>query len=68
MLCNVLYYCVTIYYFSQEGWRLEHDDPTDVNSPVVFKGVVFNEMKGYFVSTNHSALDTLRALILHGML
>ena len=34
--------------FNQEGWRLEHEDPTDKNSPIVFKGVVFNEMKGAF--------------------
>lgn len=36
--------------FSQEGWRLEHQDLEDALSPVVFKGVVFNEMKGVFVS------------------
>ncbi|KAG8193515.1 hypothetical protein JTE90_003727 [Oedothorax gibbosus] len=34
--------------FRQEGWRLEHEDPKDKNSPIVFKGVVFNEMKGVF--------------------
>lgn len=34
----------------QEGWRLENETPTDLNSPLVFKGVVFNEMKGAFVS------------------
>lgn len=34
----------------QEGWRLENEDPTDPKSPLVFKGVVFNEMKGAFVS------------------
>lgn len=34
----------------QEGWRLENEDPTDNNSPLMFKGVVFNEMKGAFVS------------------
>ncbi|KAI9211553.1 hypothetical protein DS838_003566 [Geotrichum bryndzae] len=32
--------------FSQEGWRLENEDPNDINSPLNFKGVVFNEMKG----------------------
>ncbi|XP_041378980.1 LOW QUALITY PROTEIN: presequence protease, mitochondrial-like [Gigantopelta aegis] len=34
--------------FHQEGWRLEHESPNDKNSPLVFKGVVFNEMKGVF--------------------
>ena len=34
----------------QEGWRLEHEDPKDPKSPIIFKGVVFNEMKGVFVS------------------
>jgi Zn-dependent M16 (insulinase) family peptidase len=32
--------------FRQEGWRLEHQSPSDPNSPLVFKGVVYNEMKG----------------------
>lgn len=32
--------------FSQEGWRLEHAIPQDKKSPLVFKGVVYNEMKG----------------------
>jgi len=32
--------------FKQEGWRLEHEDPADPGSPVIFKGVVYNEMKG----------------------
>ncbi|XP_047610451.1 presequence protease, mitochondrial isoform X1 [Phacochoerus africanus] len=34
--------------FWQEGWRLEHEDPNDPQTPLVFKGVVFNEMKGAF--------------------
>ncbi|RUP41802.1 Metalloenzyme, LuxS/M16 peptidase-like protein [Jimgerdemannia flammicorona] len=32
--------------FKQEGWRLEHEDPKDKSTPIVFKGVVYNEMKG----------------------
>ena len=36
--------------FRQEGWRLEHEDLGDKNSPLKFKGVVYNEMKGVFVS------------------
>jgi len=34
--------------FLQEGWRLENDDLADSESPFVIKGVVFNEMKGYY--------------------
>lgn len=33
--------------FKQEGHRLEFEDPTDPNSGLRFKGVVFNETKGY---------------------
>lgn len=32
--------------FRQEGHRLEFADPGDVRSPLQFKGVVYNEMKG----------------------
>ncbi|KAI8824441.1 peptidase M16C associated-domain-containing protein [Fimicolochytrium jonesii] len=32
--------------FKQEGWRLEHEDPKNPQSPLIFKGVVYNEMKG----------------------
>ncbi|GAB1608745.1 presequence protease, mitochondrial-like [Argonauta hians] len=39
--------------FSQEGWRLEHQDPNNPDSPIIFKGVVYNEMKGVF-SSNQS--------------
>lgn len=38
--------------FLQEGWRLENTDLTDIKSPIDFKGVVFNEMKGAFASNN----------------
>eukprot|EP00158_Paraphelidium_tribonemae_P006696 Partr_v1_DN27937_c2_g1_i2_m11786 putative Presequence protease len=37
--------------FSQEGWRLEHQKVDDPKSPIVFKGVVYNEMKGAFSDT-----------------
>lgn len=40
--------------FLQEGWRLENSDLNDPNSDLVFKGVVFNEMKGVF--SENSAL------------
>lgn len=32
--------------FAQEGHRLEFQDPSDSNTPLQFKGVVYNEMKG----------------------
>lgn len=32
--------------FLQEGHRLEFEDETDLTTPLLFKGVVFNEMKG----------------------
>ena len=32
--------------FAQEGHRVEFEEPEDPNSELVFKGVVFNEMKG----------------------
>lgn len=35
--------------FKQEGW---HYELTDVNAPVVYKGVVYNEMKGAYSSPN----------------
>jgi len=32
--------------FRQEGWRLEFEERGNVQSPLCFKGVVYNEMKG----------------------
>ncbi|MEZ5314914.1 MAG: insulinase family protein [Chlamydiales bacterium] len=32
--------------FLQEGHRIEFSHPNDVNSPLLFKGIVYNEMKG----------------------
>lgn len=34
----------------QEGWRLEPEDLSNPDSQMIFKGVVFNEMKGAMVS------------------
>ncbi|KAJ8868408.1 hypothetical protein PR048_029924 [Dryococelus australis] len=39
--------------FRQEGWRLEHEDVEDRNSPIIIKGVVFNEMKGVFAENQN---------------
>lgn len=44
----VFFPCLRELDFWQEGWRLENEDPTDPSTPLVFKGVVFNEMKGAF--------------------
>ncbi len=51
--------------FLQEGWRLENEKIDDPTSPLVFKGVVFNEMKGALVSflsqgVFHSLLKHMR--------
>lgn len=32
--------------FIQEGWRLENETTDDINSKLILKGVVYNEMKG----------------------
>ncbi|XP_033114780.1 presequence protease, mitochondrial-like [Anneissia japonica] len=38
--------------FRQEGWRLENEDNQDPTSPIIFKGVVYNEMKGAMASAD----------------
>ena len=45
--------------FLQEGWRLEHADPHDTATPIVYKGVVYNEMKG--VLSSGDALFSMEA-------
>ncbi len=49
--------------FLQEGHRLELKDPKDMNSPLIFQGVVFNEMKGSMGSSDsrlfHHLLENL---------
>ena len=34
--------------FMQEGHRVEFSDPENIHSPLAYKGIVFNEMKGVF--------------------
>ncbi|RXG58423.1 Presequence protease, mitochondrial [Armadillidium vulgare] len=46
--------------FMQEGWRLEHKDVLDENSPIIFKGVVFNEMKGVFADSQQLFMQKLQ--------
>lgn len=39
--------------FMQEGWRLENADVSDKNSPIEYKGVVYNEMKGQYSNSSY---------------
>ncbi|XP_046643709.1 presequence protease, mitochondrial-like [Daphnia pulicaria] len=39
--------------FLQEGWRLENENPLSQETPLQFKGVVFNEMKGAFSDASY---------------
>ncbi|KAF9983611.1 Mitochondrial presequence protease [Mortierella antarctica] len=39
--------------FKQEGWRLEHENPNDKSSPIIFKGIVYNEMKGQMADAGY---------------
>ena len=45
--------------FAQEGHRIEFSDPKNPNSELVFKGVVFNEMKGAMSSVPSTLWHTL---------
>lgn len=45
--------------FAQEGHRVEFADPDDPDSDLVFKGVVFNEMKGAMSSVPSTLWSTL---------
>lgn len=45
--------------FAQEGHRLEFEDPGDSTTPLVHRGVVFNEMKGDASSPTSVAWEAL---------
>lgn len=45
--------------FAQEGHRLEFAEPDDPDSPLTYKGVVYNEMKGAMSSINSILWHTL---------
>lgn len=45
--------------FAQEGHRIEFESKEDANSPLVYKGVVFNEMKGAMSSVPSQLWQTL---------
>lgn len=45
--------------FAQEGHRVEFETPDDTTTPLVYKGVVFNEMKGAMSSVPSQLWHTL---------
>ena len=45
--------------FAQEGHRVEFSEPENPDSDLVFKGVVFNEMKGAMSSISSTLWSTL---------
>ncbi|WP_373290107.1 insulinase family protein [Amphritea balenae] len=45
--------------FAQEGHRVEFAEPADAETPLVYKGVVFNEMKGAMSSPVSTLWQTL---------
>jgi presequence protease len=45
--------------FAQEGHRVEFAEPDNTDSPLVYKGVVFNEMKGAMSSVPSTLWHTL---------
>ncbi|KAI8991000.1 peptidase M16C associated-domain-containing protein [Mycotypha africana] len=52
--------------FKQEGWRLEHEIPTDTKSPIQFKGVVYNEMKGQTSDSNYLYYSRMQQAMFSG--
>lgn len=53
--------------FLQEGWRLEFSNPTDHESPLEYKGVVFNEMKGAMSSPDARLMQAMNAALFAGL-
>ena len=60
-------FCGCLCLFSQEGWRLEPEDLNDPDSPCAFKGVVYNEMKGVYVSAVFSVVVFYRCVVTHSL-
>lgn len=50
--------------FLQEGHRLELASPKDPKSPLIFKGIVFNEMKGALASPDSRLWHTLSTALM----
>lgn len=55
---------LTEFDFLQEGWRLEHKGQN--TSPVIFKGVVYNEMKGALADVNSLYQTRLQQALFQG--
>jgi Zn-dependent M16 (insulinase) family peptidase len=45
--------------FKQEGYRIEYENPTDKDSALQYKGVVYNEMKGAMSNPGEKYVYTL---------
>lgn len=54
------------YDFAQEGHRLEFATPSDPSTPLQFKGVVFNEMKGAMSAISSLLWQTLTKYLFPG--
>lgn len=52
--------------FMQEGWRYELEDNSNLDSRLVYKGVVFNEMKGVYENPKSILQDELPLYLLRG--
>lgn len=50
--------------FLQEGWRLEHEAVHDKTTPIILKGVVFNEMKGMLADQDYLFGTTMQQSLL----
>lgn len=57
--------------FLQEGYRIELSNPEDPNSPLDYKGIVFNEMKGAMASPDarlsHAVMEQLFPHLTYGI-
>lgn len=49
--------------FLQEGCRLEFEQPSDPNTPLQYKGIVFNEMKGALSSPSARLFETINSAL-----
>ncbi len=57
----VFYPLITEKTFQQEGWHYEGTSPDD---PLTYKGVVFNEMKGYFSTPEFILGDEIKRVLM----